>query len=245
MNYPQENIKPYGSEGRKAPQVERMFDNIAHKYDLLNHMLSMGIDKYWRRKAINWLQPFAPKQIMDVATGTGDFAILAYRILQPDKVIGTDISEGMMNVGRDKVEKYNLSDKIHFIREDCTSLSFESGKFDAITVAFGIRNFEDLDKGLREMQRVLCPGGHLVILELTTPERFPMKQLFAIYSKIVIPTLGKLLSKDKNAYSYLPQTIKAFPQGEVMKEAIAKAGFSVVSFERLTMGICTLYTATK
>ena len=245
MDYPQEHIKPYGNDGKKSEQVEEMFDNIAPAYDKLNHTLSMGIDRSWRRKAIKYLRPFRPRRIMDVATGTGDFAILACRELQPDSLIGTDISEGMMNVGREKVKKEGLSDKISFAREDCTSLSFADNRFDAITVAFGIRNFEDLDKGLSEMCRVLKPGGHLVILELTTPDRFPMKQLFAIYSKVVIPLLGKLLSKDNSAYHYLPETIKVFPQGEVMKGVISKTGFGEVHFRRLTFGICTLYTATK
>ena len=245
MDYPQEHIKPYGNDGKKSEQVEEMPDNIAPAYDKLNHTLSMGIDRSWRRKAIKYLRPFRPRRIMDVATGTGDFAILACRELQPDSLIGTDISEGMMTVGREKVKQAHLSNKISFVREDCTSLSFADNRFDAITVAFGIRNFEDLDKGLSEMCRVLKPGGHLVILELTTPDRFPMKQLFSIYSKIVIPTLGKLLSKDNSAYSYLPQTIKAFPQGEVMKNVISQVGFSQVQFRRLTFGICTLYTATK
>lgn len=245
MNYPQEKIKPYATDGKKSEQVEQMFDNIAPAYDMLNHTLSLGIDKSWRRKAINWLRPFRPQRIMDVATGTGDFAILSCRMLQPKQLIGTDISEGMMNVGREKAKKEGLADKISFAREDCTSLSFADNSFDAITVAFGIRNFEDLDKGLSEMCRVLTPGGHLVILELTTPDRFPMKQLFAIYSKIVIPVLGKLFSKDNSAYHYLPQTIKVFPQGEIMTGIISRAGFSQVQFRRLTFGICTLYTATK
>ena len=245
MDYPQQHIKPYDEEGKKTEQVERMFDNIAYAYDKLNHTLSLGIDRSWRRKAIAWLRPFHPQRMMDVATGTGDFAILACRELRPAELIGTDISEGMMNVGREKVKKEGLSDKISFAREDCTSLSFADNGFDAITVAFGIRNFEDLDKGLSEMCRVLKPGGHLVILELTTPERFPMKQLFSIYSKIVIPLLGKLLSKDNSAYRYLPDTIKVFPQGEIMKGVLSKAGFGEVSFKRLTFGICTLYTATK
>ena len=245
MKYPQEEIKPYDSKGKKTEQVEQMFDNIAHAYDKLNHTLSMGIDHYWRRKAINWLRPFQPKRLMDVATGTGDFAILAYHKLHPDHLIGTDISEGMMNVGREKIKKKGLEGKISFANEDCTALSFENNSFDAITVAFGIRNFDNLDKGLSEMYRVLIPGGQLVILELTTPESFPMKQFFALYSKIIIPLLGKLLSKDNSAYRYLPATIKAFPQGEVMKEVIKGAGFSTVNFERLTFGICTLYTAVK
>ena len=245
MDYPQESIKPYNKEGKKSELVEEMFDNIAPAYDKLNHTLSMGIDRCWRKKAIRTLRPFHPKRMMDVATGTGDFAILACRELQPDSLTGIDISEGMMNVGREKVKQARLSDKITFAREDCTCLSFADGSFDAVTVAFGIRNFEGLDKGLSEMCRVLTPGGHLVILELSTPDRFPMKQLFGIYSKVVIPLIGKCISKDNSAYTYLPQSIRAFPQGEVMQEVIRKAGFSEVRFKRLTFGICTLYTATK
>ena len=245
MNYPQESIKPYNEEEKKSVQVERMFDNIAPAYDQLNHTLSWGIDKSWRKRAINWLKPFQPQRMMDVATGTGDFAIQACRVLNPKELIGTDISEGMMNVGRQKVKDAGLESRISFAKEDCTALSFPNNRFDAITVAFGVRNFEDLDKGLREMHRVLDSGGKLVILELSEPEWFPMKQLYALYSKVVIPTLGKLLSKDRSAYTYLPQSIKAFPQGEVMKEIILKAGFKEACFKRLTLGICTLYTATK
>ena len=243
--YPQESIKPYNEEEKKSVQVERMFDNIAPAYDQLNHTLSWGIDKSWRKKAIDWLKPFNPQRMMDVATGTGDFAIQACRVLNPTELIGTDISEGMMNVGRQKVKEAGLESRISFAKEDCTALSFPDNHFDAITVAFGVRNFEDLDKGLREMHRVLDSEGKLVILELSEPEWFPMKQLYALYSKVVIPTLGKLLSKDRSAYTYLPQSIKAFPQGEVMKEIILKAGFKEACFKRLTLGICTLYTATK
>ena len=245
LHYPQENIEPYDKDGSKAAQVEKMFDHIAPAYDNLNHLLSWGIDKYWRKKAIALLKPFRPQHIMDVATGTGDFAIKACKELNPDELIGTDISEGMMNVGREKVKQLGLERQISFAKEDCTSLSFPDNRFDAITVAFGVRNFEDLDRGLKEMYRVLVPGGHLVILELSTPERFPMKQLYSIYSRIVIPSLGKLLSKDHSAYTYLPQSIKAFPQGEVMQRILHKAGFSQVRFKRLTLGICTLYFATK
>lgn len=243
--YPQESIKPYNEDEKKSVQVERMFDNIAPAYDQLNHTLSWGIDKSWRKRAINWLKPFQPQRMMDVATGTGDFAIQACRVLNPKELIGTDISEGMMNVGRQKVKDAGLEGRISFAKEDCTSLTFPDKRFDAITVAFGVRNFEDLDKGLREMHRVLDDNGKLVILELSEPDWFPMKQLYALYSKVVIPTLGKLLSKDRSAYTYLPQSIKAFPQGEVMREIILKAGFSEASFKRLTLGICTLYTATK
>lgn len=245
MNYPQESIKPYDAEGRKAEQVETMFDHIAPDYDTLNHTMSFGIDRFWRRKAIRMLRPYRPQQMMDVATGTGDFALLACKTLQPRSLIGTDISEGMMNVGREKAKQAGLADRITFRREDCTTLSFADESFDAITVAFGIRNFEDLDRGLAQMYRVLRPGGHLVILELSTPDRFPMKQLFKIYSGCIIPLMGRLMSKDRSAYVYLPSSIQAFPQGEVMQEVIRKAGFSKVSFQRLTLGVCTLYFAEK
>ena len=164
--YPQETIKPYNESENKTKQVEEMFDNIAPTYDHLNHLLSFDIDKFWRRKAIRMLKPFQPQQIMDVATGTGDFAIQAYQILRPKRLLGIDISEGMMNVGREKVKQAHVSEYISLMKEDCMSLSFPDNQFDAITVAFGIRNFEDLDKGLREMYRVLSPEGHLVILEL-------------------------------------------------------------------------------
>lgn len=245
MNYPQEKIKPYGADGRKAVQVEEMFDHIAPAYDRLNHTLSLGIDRSWRKKAIAWLKTSSPRRIMDAATGTGDFAIQAFRDLHPQELIGTDISEGMMEIGREKVKKEGLDGKITFTREDCTALSFAGETFDAVTVAFGVRNFEDLDKGLSEICRVLVPEGRLVILELSVPDTFPMKQLYAVYSRLVIPTLGKLLSKDRAAYTYLPQSIKAFPQGKVMKEIIRKAGFRQSGFKRLTFGICTLYMAVK
>lgn len=245
MDYPQEHIKPYGEEGTKAVQVERMFNHIAPTYDQLNHTLSMGIDRSWRRKAIHTLRPYHPQQILDIATGTGDFAILACRELQPQFLIGADISEGMMEVGREKVQQAGLADKVSFAREDCTALSFADATFDAVTVAFGVRNFEHLDITLGEMCRVLRPNGHLVILELSTPDRFPMKQLFTLYSKVVMPLIGKLISKDNSAYTYLPESIRAFPQGEVMQRSIQNAGFSQVRFRRLTFGICTLYVATK
>ena len=243
--YPQETIKPYNESENKTKQVEEMFDNIAPTYDHLNHLLSFDIDKFWRRKAIRMLKPFQPQQIMDVATGTGDFAIQAYQILRPKRLLGIDISEGMMNIGREKVKQAHLSEYISFMKEDCMSLSFPDNQFDAITVAFGIRNFEDLDKGLREMYRVLVPEGHLVILELSYPEKFIIKQLYDIYAGLIIPTIGKMLAKDHMAYTYLPQTIKAFPQGEVMKNILHKAGFRKAIFKRLTFGACTLYFATK
>lgn len=243
--YDQEKIKPYGKQGDKGQLVEEMFDNIAPTYDALNHRLSWDIDKGWRRKAIGLLAPFHPQSILDIATGTGDFAILAAQMLHPEKLIGADISEGMMNIGKEKVKKLGLDDIVSFKKEDCMAMSFEDNTFDAVTAAFGIRNFQDLDRGLKEMCRVLKKGGHLSIAELTTPVSFPMKQLFHIYSHTFLPVYGKLISKDSSAYSYLTATIEAFPQGEKMMEILKKAGFSKVSFKRLTFGICTLYFAEK
>jgi len=245
MSYAQEQITPYDKDRKKSEQVEEMFDRIAHSYDRLNITLSVGIDRLWRRKAIKTLQPHHPQCIMDVATGTGDFAILAAEKLKPASLIGVDISEGMMEVGRKKVSEAGLEKVISFKREDCTALSFEDNKFDAVTVAFGIRNFDGLDKGLQEMQRVLRPGGRLVILELSTPTAFPIKQLYTFYSKTMMPLIGKLVSKDNSAYTYLPESIAACPQGARMAEIIAAAGFRDVKFEQLTFGICTLYTAMK
>ncbi len=244
MAYQQEQIKPYTS-GDKAQQVEAMFDNIAPAYDTLNHRLSWNIDRGWRRKAIQALAPYQPQTMLDIATGTGDFAIMAAQMLKPQRLVGADISEGMMEIGRQKVKAQGLDGTITFEREDCTALSYPEGTFDAVTAAFGIRNFADLDKGLAEMCRVLKPGGHLSVVELTTPVTFPMKQLFAIYSHTILPVYGRLISKDTQAYSYLTKTIEAFPQGERMTGILKKAGFSQASFKRLTFGICTMYLATK
>ena len=243
--YEQEKIKPYEGQGEKGKLVEEMFDNIAPTYDTLNHRLSWDIDKGWRKKAIKHLAPFHPKKMLDIATGTGDFAILSAKMLHPEQLIGADISEGMMEIGRQKVQKEQLNQVISFKKEDCLHLSFDDDTFDAVTAAFGIRNFQNLDQGLREMCRVLKKGGHLSIVELTTPVSFPMKQLFHIYSHTVLPVYGKLISKDQSAYSYLTATIEAFPQGETMMEVLKKAGFAKAEFKRLTFGICTMYFATK
>ena len=243
--YEQEKIKPYTENGHKREQVERMFNNIAHSYDLLNHSLSWGIDRRWRRIAIDSLAPFRPQQILDIATGTGDFAILSAHRLHPQSIIGADISDGMMSIGQQKVKKQGLEHVIRFKREDCCSLTFADNTFDAVTVAYGVRNFENLDQGLQEIRRVLKPGGHLLIVELSSPNHFPMKQLFSVYAKVVMPTLGRMISKDHSAYVYLPATMAAFPQGEVMQKILKKAGFSQVHFRRFTFGISTMYLATK
>lgn len=243
--YNQEKIKPYNSTDEKGKVVEEMFNNIAPTYDTLNHRLSWNIDKSWRKKAIKQLSPFKPKTILDIATGTGDFAILSAKMLLPDTLIGADISEGMMEIGRQKVKNERLESIISFQKEDCLNLTFPSDTFEAVTAAFGIRNFQDLERGLVEMYRVLKKGGHLCIIELTTPISFPMKQLFKVYSKVVLPFYGRLISKDSSAYDYLNKTIAAFPQGETMMKILQKAGFAKTSFKRLTFGICTMYIAEK
>lgn len=243
--YEQEKITPYGEDSEKATQVEQMFDDIAPTYDKLNHRLSWNIDKGWRRKAIKALAAHKPQTMLDIATGTGDFAMLAAQMLKPRKLIGADISDGMMEIGRTKVKEAHLDDIITFEKQDCLDLTYPDESFDAVTAAFGIRNFQDLDKGLKEMCRVLKKGGMLSIVELTTPVSFPMKQLFWIYSHTFLPVYGKLISKDNSAYSYLTKTIEAFPQGEQMMQILKKAGFAETRFERLTFGICTLYIATK
>lgn len=245
MTYKQEQIKPYESNSSKGEQVEQMFDSIAHSYDLLNHTLSWGIDKHWRKAAIEKLRPYAPQFILDVATGTGDFAILAAQELNPKQILGIDLSEGMMSIGHEKVKQVGLENIIHFQREDCLNLKLSNNSFDAVMVAYGIRNFADLDRGLQEMLRVLRPKGHLVIIELTSPIRFPMKQLFWLYSHVLMPTLGKIISRDSKAYSYLPATMEAFPQGEEMQRILQKNGFNNISFKRFTFGLSTLYCATK
>ena len=245
MSYKQERITPYGNGQEKSKQVETMFDNIAHSYDLLNHRLSFGIDFLWRKTAIKQLMPYKPKAVLDIATGTGDFAIMSAERLRPERVVGIDISEGMMRIGAEKVKAAGLDGVISFKKEDCEHMSYADNTFDAITTAFGIRNFQNLDACLKEMCRVLRKGGQLSILELSRPMRFPMKQLFWIYSHTLLPIYGKIVSRDNEAYKYLISTIESFPQGEEMVEIFKKAGFSEAKFKRLTFGICTCYFAIK
>lgn len=243
--YAQERIKPYEGNAHKREQVEQLFDNIAPTYDALNHTLSFGFDRSWRRKAIRALTTFKPNSVLDIATGTGDFALAVARKLKLHHVTAVDISEGMMRVGREKATREGLYDVVRFQKEDCSHLSFSDNSFDAVTVTFGVRNFEDLDACLREMHRVLRKGGHLVLLELSYPHNRLWKALFSIYSKVVMPIVGRLISGDDSAYTYLPETMAAFPQGEVMRNILLKNGFTQASFRRLTMGICTLYIAEK
>lgn len=245
MTYEAEKIVPYSTNENKGVQVERMFDSIAENYDTLNHTMSMGIDIGWRKKGLSMLKKNNPQLILDIATGTGDLAIQACSILTPRHILGIDISEGMMNVGCEKVERAGLSDKISFEKQDCMALELADNSFDAAMVAFGIRNFEDLDKGLKEILRVLKPGGQLMILELTTPRNFPMKQAYWLYSRLFIPTIGRWISKDKTAYSYLPKSIEAFIQGKEMTDTLLKNGFSKALYKAYTLGVCTMYLAEK
>jgi len=245
MAYKAEKLVPYESnDAPKSVQIEHMFDEIAGQYDFLNHTLSIGIDKYWRKKGIEALKAFAPQSILDIATGTGDLALDAYRLLKPEKIVGIDISERMMAIGREKAARAGLSGIIEFYKQNCACLQLDSDRFDAAIVAFGIRNFENLDTGLQEILRVLHPGGNLMILELSSPERFPMKQAYRIYTRL-IPKIGQWISGNKAAYRYLPESISAFPQNAELAAIIEKNGFLEVSFRKLTGGICTMYLARK
>jgi demethylmenaquinone methyltransferase/2-methoxy-6-polyprenyl-1,4-benzoquinol methylase len=239
-----EAIKPYSQEGSKTQQIATMFDNIAHRYDFLNRSLSMGIDIIWRKKAIAQLQEIQPKSILDVATGTGDFALEAMS-LNPDKITGVDISVGMLELGKEKIAKKNWSDKIEMVVGDSENLPFEDNTYDAATVAFGVRNFENLQKGLADINRVLRPGGKLVVLELSTPKKFPIKQLFGFYFNNILPLFGRMLSKDDSAYTYLPESVNAFPDGEDFLKVMLAAGFQRNTSKSFTFGICSLYTGVK
>ncbi|MFD2248158.1 bifunctional demethylmenaquinone methyltransferase/2-methoxy-6-polyprenyl-1,4-benzoquinol methylase UbiE [Pontibacter ruber] len=238
-------VVPYKDQsGDKKSQVAQMFNNIAGKYDFLNHFLSAGIDIIWRRKAISLLKAAQPKLMLDVATGTGDFAIEALS-LQPDKIIGVDISEGMLAVGREKMAKKGLTHKIELQYGDSENLPFGDNTFDAITVAFGVRNFENLEKGLAEMYRVLKPGGTAVVLEFSNPRSFPMKQLYHFYSSNILPMIGKFVSKDNAAYTYLPESVQAFPDGQAFLNIYEKVGFKSTKWHSLTFGISSIYTGRK
>lgn len=239
-----DTITPYNTEASKKEQVAAMFDNIAGKYDFLNHFFSVGIDKKWRKKAIKELALDAPKSILDVATGTGDFAFEAMR-LNPTELVGIDISDGMLNVGREKIKKRKLTEKMEFINADSEDLPFDDNHFDAVTVSFGVRNFQNLLKGLKEINRVLKPDGKAVILEFSKPRRFPLKQAYFLYFKFIMPVVGKLVSKDKSAYAYLPQSVMAFPEGKDFEAIMDKAGFKTVKTQPVTGGIASIYTGRK
>lgn len=238
-------VLPYKDKNSgKKQQVADMFDNISPKYDFLNHFLSLGIDIRWRKKAIKLLKDIQPKVILDIATGTGDFAIESLS-LNPEKVIGVDISEGMLNVGREKLKKRKLDNRITLQSGDSENLPFEDNMFDAIIVAFGVRNFENLEKGLAEMHRVLRPGGKVVVLEFSKPKSFPFKQLYNFYFKNILPTIGKTISKDNAAYTYLPESVKSFPDGSAFTSKLDTLGFKNTECRPLTLGISSIYTGIK
>ncbi len=239
-------VKPYkSSEKSKKEQVAEMFDNISGKYDFLNHFLSFGIDHYWRRKTISILKKESPQLILDVATGTGDLAFSAYKRLKPKKIIGLDISKGMLEVGRVKIKNKKLEGHLEFIYGDSENIPFEDNHFDAVMVSFGVRNFEDLNAGLKEIYRVLKPSGQLVVLEFSKPKKFPVKQSYYLYSNFILPFFGKLISKDKSAYTYLPESVAAFPEGDAFISQLDKVLFKNSYFKLLSGGISTIYYAKK
>lgn len=237
-------VKPYEASGSKKEQVAEMFDNISERYDLLNHVLSLSIDKGWRKKVVRMVEAKKPKMILDVATGTADLAI-ALEKAHPDKITGIDISNGMLEVGRKKVAVKGLSKIITLEQADSENLPFPDHTFDAITVAFGVRNFENLKKGLSEMNRVLKPGGHLLVLEFSQPQKFPFKQLYNFYFKNILPTIGKLISKDPRAYTYLPESVQAFPHGEAFMGILKECGYKAGARIPLTFGIASIYEGLK
>jgi demethylmenaquinone methyltransferase / 2-methoxy-6-polyprenyl-1,4-benzoquinol methylase len=237
-------VTPYNSGDSKKEQVADMFDNIAFRYDLLNSLLSFGTHKGWRRKCVKKLVSLKPKQILDVATGTGDFAIACIK-LDPERIIGIDISEGMMKFGREKLKKLNLDERIELKLGNAETVDFPDNSFDAITVGFGVRNFENLEKGLTNLNRVLRPGGKIVILEFSYPRKFPVKQFYNFYFTYITPLIGKMVSKDTRAYSYLQESVKAFPNNENFVAVMQKCGFKNASFKTLSFGVAAIYEATK
>ena len=239
------NVLPYKDKNTtKKEQIAAMFNSISGKYDFLNHFLSLGIDILWRKRAVRLLKKHQPKLILDIATGTGDFAIEALS-LNPEKIIGVDISEGMLSVGREKLIKKNLTDKIELLSGDSEVLPFEDNFFDAVIVSFGVRNFENLEKGLSDMLRVLKPEGKVVILEFSKPKSFPFKQIYQFYFQWILPKIGKLISKNHAAYTYLPDSVKAFPDGDDFLNILNKIGFQKNQCTPLTLGISSIYSGSK
>jgi demethylmenaquinone methyltransferase/2-methoxy-6-polyprenyl-1,4-benzoquinol methylase len=245
-NFAHDTIVPYkNSESSKKQQVADMFDDIAVKYDFLNRFLSAGIDIGWRKKAIRQLQDLHPKKILDVATGTADVAIMASGILKPEKIIGIDISDGMLEIGRQKIAKQELNGIIELLNGDSETINFGDATFDAVTVAFGVRNFQHLEKGLSEIKRVLKPGGKLVVLEFSQPKMPVVKSIYNLYMKVICPNVGKLFSKNRNAYKYLDASIKKFPEGKNFTQILDNLGYLNTYSKPLSLGICSIYCGTK
>lgn len=245
-HYAHDSIVPFkASDESKKDQVRTMFDEIAFKYDFLNRFLSFGVDRGWRRKALKLLAADKPKHILDVATGTGDFAIMAYQMLRPEKVTGIDISEGMLEIGKEKIAKSGLTGQIELAPGDSEAISYEDNSFDAVTVAFGVRNFENLEQGLCEIRRVLKPGAKLVVAECTNPSTPVIRQLFHFYMNHVTPAIGKIFSKNKQAYQYLNSSILYFPEKREFVKILNKLGYRNAFYKTLTLGTCTIYCAEK
>ena len=240
-----EEVKPYDSQAAKTGQVREMFDSIAPAYDVMNRMMTLGIDRTWRRKAVDMVGEYKPRRILDVATGTGDLAFLIDERLHPESLTGIDLSEGMLAVAREKARQRDVDNRVTFAVEDCLALSMPNNSFDAITVAYGVRNFENLQQGFAEMYRVLSPGGVLCVIELSTPEHFPMRQLYKLYTYTIIPLVGRIVSRDKQAYTYLPRSVAAVAQGEEMLDIFRSVGFRNCRLRRLTFGACTIYMGEK
>lgn len=246
MDVKAERINPYqGDKREKSQQVRAMFDNIAPAYDFMNRAMTFGIDKLWRRKAVRLIENYRPARILDVASGTGDLAIMLARRIPSVSVLGVDLSEGMLDIGRKKVAEAGLEQRVSFEAADCLSLPFRDDSFDCVSVAYGVRNFQNLLAGYREMYRVLRPGGMLCVIELSTPDSPFVRPFYHFYTKCIIPSVGRLVSKDVRAYSYLPESIAAVPKGDNMLEIISDAGFREARFRPLTFGVCTIYTAFK
>lgn len=244
--YSHDTVVPFRqSTDSKKKQVENMFDKIAFRYDFLNRFLSVGIDKGWRKKAIKHLIPLRPKNILDVATGTGDFAITSYKMLNPEKITGIDISEGMLDIGRKKIKKLHLQNKIELLNGDGEAIFYEDDSFDAVTVAFGVRNFQDLERGLAEIYRVLKPGGKLVILECSKPSLPIIKNLYNFYMKFVTPRIGKLISKNDDAYQYLNNSVQQFPERKTFINILNQLNYRHAFYKTLSLGICTIYCGEK
>lgn len=244
-NYPHDSIKPFSKDAGKKEQISEMFNRIAGRYDFMNRFLSAGIDVYWRIKAIRELKKLQPQHILDVATGTGDMALRAYKMLKPQHITGIDISEKMLEIGRKKVKEQNLESKIELLSGDSETILFNNNTFDAVTVAFGVRNYENLQKGLGEMLRVMKPGGKLVVLEFSKPKAFLVKGLYRFYMSTLAPAIAKLFRQNKQAYVYLNESANAFPDRQHFVEILNEVGYTKTFYKPLTLGICCIYCGHK
>ena len=244
QNLSMAEVKPYSAEGSKKQQVAEMFDNISKRYDFLNHLLSLGIDKGWRNKVVRMVKADNPTHVLDVATGTGDLAIALSKGMPGVAIKGADISAGMLEIGKEKVKKGGYTN-VELILGDGENLPFDANTFDAVTVAFGVRNFENLEKGLQDLYRVIKPGGQLVVLEFSQPEKAPFKQLYNFYFKNILPGIGKMVSKDARAYTYLPESVQAFPYGDAFLKKLAASGFTSNTSRTVTFGIASIYQGRK